>query len=381
MTPPETRTMGLTIKIAPEFALSHADDRGVALPGVTLVPTPENLPHVTKFEVEVVGSSTQLHQGEVYRVAELLKAGYPKLEYRPGKEVALRQQMTVPLNRVVLDSPIPAGARFALTVQVWYCDSDAQGRPNTSAGVKGPVKGTSILTPGGPAAYAAPTVGGPCRVEVEPAHLTLVDRGEPAALTVRTSGRPGDLTPRLVLGDAFHDAPPLGAALAALLTTPLRRQPDGAAGWETWRAELALQLEPEARRLLWERSQGGPLEVGARAEVPGRAACELTLRLLAQEDVFKGLIAIDFGTSNSTVTLYDPGVVEDLTGLAPEQEARLKELLLTELMDDDGSCKLTGADAQAWRGLIERVGGNLAGDAPTAERFRSALRAGGQRIF
>jgi hypothetical protein len=41
--------------------------------------------------------------------------------------------------------------------------------------------------------------------------------------------------------------------------------------------------------------------------------------LLCQEDVFKGLIAMDFGTSNSTVTLYDPGVVEDLTGLAPEQ--------------------------------------------------------------
>ena len=116
--------------------------------------------------------------------------------------------------------------------------------------------------------------------------------------------------------------------------------------------ELALALEPEARRLLWERSQGGPLDVAARAEVPGKAAHELTLRLLCQEDVFKGLVAIYFGTSNSTVTLYDPGVVEDLTGLAPEQESRLRELLLTELMDDDGACKLPDADPQAWRGLI-----------------------------
>src|SRR5262249_2388349 len=152
-------------------------------------------------------------------------------------------------------------------------------------------------------------------------------------------------------------------------------------GWEVWRAELALQLEPEARRLLWERSQGGPLEGACRAEVPGKAAAELVLGLLCQEDGFKGLIAIAFGTSNSTVTLYDPGGVEDLTGRAPEQENRLKELLLTELMDDDCNCKLPEADPQAWRGLIERVGGNLAGEGPPAQRFKTALRAGGARTF
>src|SRR5207253_5860365 len=67
-------------------------------------------------------------------------------------------------------------------------------------------------------------------------------------------------------------------------------------------------LEPGPRRLLWERSLGGPLEVYARAEVPGQASCEFLLRLLCQEDLFKGLIAMDFGTSNSTVALYDPGV-------------------------------------------------------------------------
>ena len=90
-----------------------------------------------------------------------------------------------------------------------------------------------------------------------------------------------------------------------------------------------------------------------RAEVPGKASAELVLRLLCQEDVFKGLMAIDFGTSNSTVTLYDPGVVEDLTGLAPEQENRLKELLLSELMDNDCECKLPDADPQAWRGQLD----------------------------
>src|SRR5215831_13657124 len=139
--------MGLTIKLAPEFTLHRAEDRGVALPGVAIVPTTENMPHVARFDVELVGSSTQPQQGETFRVAEKLRLGYPKLEYRSGKEVALRQQMTVPLNRVVLDGPIPAGARFALTAQVWYYDSDAQGRANVGAGVKGPAKAASTLVP------------------------------------------------------------------------------------------------------------------------------------------------------------------------------------------------------------------------------------------
>jgi hypothetical protein len=377
--------MGLTIKTDPEFKLDVAADRGVSLPGITLLPTAENLPHVKRIEVEVVGRPVPSSQeAEVDRVAARLALGYPKLDYRPGKEVALRGQMAVPISRVALDGPIPAGARFALTAQVWYYDSDAQGRPNGGAGVKGPVKATSLLTlaappgPGGPGAPAR----GPCRVEVEPAQVTLLDRGDTAELTVRVENRPAEAAPRLVLAESLAEAPELGAALSALLTGALRRaEAAGPGGPETWRAELALQLEPEARRLLAERGQGGPLEVNARAEVPGKAACEFVFRLLCQEDVFKGLIAMDFGTSNSTVTLYDPGVVEDLTGLAPEQEARLKELLLTELMNEDGSCKLPDADPEAWHGLVERVGGNLPGEGPAAARLRSALRAGGGRMF
>ena len=56
---------------------------------------------------------------------------------------------------------------------------------------------------------------------------------------------------------------------------------------------IGLQLEPEARRALWERSLGGSLEVPVRAEVPGKASCELHVRLLCQEDVI--LIALLLG--------------------------------------------------------------------------------------
>src|SRR5262245_2197869 len=138
--------MGLTIHTTAEFPLEPANDRSVALPSIALLPTPENMPHVKKFEVEIAGRSTPLSQEvEVDKIAEKLKLGYPKMEYRPGKEVALRQQMTVPLNRVVLSERIPLGARFTLTTQVWYYDSDAQGRPNTGAGLRGPAKASSVL--------------------------------------------------------------------------------------------------------------------------------------------------------------------------------------------------------------------------------------------
>jgi hypothetical protein len=376
--------MGLTIQIAPEFLLEVGADKSVALPGITLVPTPENMPHVKKFEVALAARSVPLAQeAAVNAIAERLRLSYPTMEYRPGKEVALRQQTTVPVSRAFLDERIPAGARFSLSVQVWYYDSDAQGRPNTRAELKGPVKANSVLF-AAPQTSAGPAVAGvePCRVEVEPATVTLVDRGDPAELTVRIVNRPAEAPHRVVLADALTDAPQLEAEVATLLEEALQRVGDWQPGGpETWRAVWHLKLSPEARRLLWERSQGGPLELTARVEVPGKAAAEVGLRLMCQEDVFKGLIAMDFGTSNSSVTLYDPGVVEDLTGLAPEQESRLKELLLTELMDEECACKLPDADAEAWRGLVERVGGNLPGDGPACQRLRTALRAGGGRAF
>jgi hypothetical protein len=376
--------MGLNIKTVPEFQLELAADGSVALPSVALLPTSDNMPHIKKFEVEVASRSSPLSQeADVARIAEKLALGYPRFEYRPGKEVALRQQMTVPLNRVVMNKPLPAGARFTMTVQVWYYDSDAQGRPNSSAGVKGPTQSTSVLmlsSQTAPRGSPAPSTGS-CRLEVEPGQLTIVDRGDPALLTIRIENRPSAVVPHLMLTDALADALELGAGLSTLLAGGLKRGPDDPSGKEIWRAELALELDPNARRLLWERSQGGPLEVYARAEVQGVASCDFMLRLLCQEDLFKGLIAMDFGTSNSTVALYDPGVVEDLSGLAPEQETRLKELLLTELMNEDCSCKLPDAEPEAWRGLVERVGANLPGDGDPCQRFKAALRAGGARMF
>ena len=47
--------MGLTIHTAAEFPLELASDRSVALPGIALLPTAENMPHVKKFEVEISG--------------------------------------------------------------------------------------------------------------------------------------------------------------------------------------------------------------------------------------------------------------------------------------------------------------------------------------
>ena len=92
-------------------------------------------------------AAAQVLQGPIrqapHGVLGSIQIGGDGPERIPGKEVALRQQMTVPLHRVVLDKPIPTGARFALTAQVWYYDSDAQGRAiGTDGGRHGRVTGT-----------------------------------------------------------------------------------------------------------------------------------------------------------------------------------------------------------------------------------------------
>jgi formylglycine-generating enzyme required for sulfatase activity len=159
---------GLTLKTAAEFLLEVGPDRALTLPALTILPTAENLPHVKRFEVDVAVRSTPAGQETgTARLADKLKLGYPRFEYKPGKEVPLRQEMGVPLSRVVLDGPVPTGARFTVTTQVWYFDSDAQGRPDTAAGLKGPVQAVSILTLASHP-VAVPSRGGGGAAKVQP---------------------------------------------------------------------------------------------------------------------------------------------------------------------------------------------------------------------
>src|SRR5262249_59088750 len=78
------------------------------------------------------------------------------------------------------------------------------------------------------------------------------------------------------------------------------------------------------------------------------AQADFLLRVSPRQTEYPGLLAIDLGTSSSTVTLYDPSVVPDNRGVPPEQERRLRDLLLETLVDEEGRSRLPGAVSEHW---------------------------------
>ena len=77
-----------------------------------------------------------------------------------------------------------------------------------------------------------------------------------------------------------------------------------------------------------------------------------------KEITFPGWLAIDLGTSNSTVTLFDPRVVSPPLTLPKEQEQRLCQRLAEWLNSPPGDT-LPGVSASEWEKFTSEIGKNL----------------------
>ncbi|MEU0560263.1 hypothetical protein [Dactylosporangium sp. NPDC006015] len=77
---------------------------------------------------------------------------------------------------------------------------------------------------------------------------------------------------------------------------------------------------------------------------------------------YKGWIAIDFGMSNSTITMFDQNQKRALLGIAPTQVARIRDCL-TELLNGTATDDF-GLSGDEWRRLLEGAGRTLAASAP-----------------
>lgn len=80
------------------------------------------------------------------------------------------------------------------------------------------------------------------------------------------------------------------------------------------------------------------------------------------ENYYPGWFAIDFGTSNSTVTLYDPKKVASPKNLPKEQEMRLRELLARWINQrpKDDSLKKNDSDWETeWKKLLDQIKKNF----------------------
>lgn len=81
----------------------------------------------------------------------------------------------------------------------------------------------------------------------------------------------------------------------------------------------------------------------------------------SQEIGFPGWLAIDFGTSNSTVTLFDPRGIPSINGLPKEQEKRLRERLAQWLSQSPADA-LPGVSASEWEEFINDISQSLGTD-------------------
>src|SRR5262249_927299 len=233
-----------------------------------------------------------------------------------------------------------------------------------------------------------------CQITLEPTAVILRDGDPGVVLQAVIRHRPPDRPPQMLLRQQPGRAPELLAALQQLMDTAFRGPlPGPVPGTEQWEVDLALSLAPTLMPGASDDLTGlaaydppSParqvvVPLSADAQPAGRptaataAQADFLLRVSPRQTEYPGLLAIDLGTSSSTVTLYDPSVVPDNRRVPPEQERRLRDLLLETLVDEEGRGRLPGVVAEHWTALVGAL--DLPGEGPAPQRLRAALQRGG----
>lgn len=117
---------------------------------------------------------------------------------------------------------------------------------------------------------------------------------------------------------------------------------------------------PEAAKSAVE-AVGEPLAVPVKVAYPGAKAVRWLLHVESAARAFPGWVVIDFGTTNSTVTVHDTWDLLPFEGLPGEQEDHLRESVLEWLKADAGTAfgKRGKALKGEWLTLKNQVAGLL----------------------
>ena len=372
--------MALKIQLTDRHPLS-VDAEGVVLPEIVLMGTADNVPHMRRITFEVSGQPLELVQA----LRATFKDRAFKTPYKLDKQASLGKHH--------LKEDLPADTKVQLQVRVDYYDSDNAGNPphmapdGTADTRLRTARGSCLLLPG-------------CVVLAEPVELPLMEGGNRAVLRIQVERGPADARPRVrvkdpenlphpqirqKLLDLFNVSPTRVAASETQVSVTRHRSSVPGRGAALvykqsteqdllcFELPLQIQLSEEAKKALLQATKKGPLCVPLVTEVPG-GLCEHSLLLKCHEESYKGWVAIDFGTSNSTVTLFDPKVVVPDKGLPPAQEAYLRQAL-DEWINMPPGDALPGTNASDWLALLAQVGRNLGGG-PTS--LAAAVKEGKQ---
>src|SRR5262249_54062882 len=185
-------------------------------------------------------------------------------------------------------------------------------------------------------------------------------------VTERTSPplKPDKATPKLLWRDpkALAALPRLEEAFSAALAKPKRiddsEAPSGVSRFEVTFPELILS-EPERdamAALIKAAGQGGvlgPWRLPILVRVAGALDAEFLLGIEPRQDSFKGQLAIDFGTVNTTITVYNGSVIRQLP-LYEDQLERLREEFEAWFRCDPAHA-LPGLSEGQWMAFVRRV--------------------------
>jgi hypothetical protein len=357
--PHQEATMSLRIEMQPATDLHIDRDGKVKLPEVILdtdgawIATLETLPRVLSEHVD----------GEVARRIEAcFKNTYLPPVGDPAKKSFLDRKAALKAALVTVE-PIRSRVRIAVTVVVQWSGSER--------GAPAKVQRDAVwdLIPPPPDTLASYLVSPFCRVEVETPSVLIRDGGPSVELKIKVYNRPTGAKPSLELLQPPSDAPQLLKALEQLKATPLTSEAvEG--GCERWSTNLVLRLDPTAKQEMRNIAAYEVMRLLCRAVVADSIA-DFLLHVASAEAPFPGLLAVDFGTSGSTVTMYDPGEIPVDRGLALEQELRMRELLLARLIDEKGDCRLRRVGPADWDNLTESL--NLPGPGARKLALRAAI--------
>lgn len=363
--------MSLQIRLPDRHQLISTRD-GIALPEVTLVPGKDNLPWLCTIKVRIFGTPPQ--------VAQLLEQSFT--EYRYPEPRQLTGVATLPHATVRIEGLLPTNLDLKMQVLVEYHDTD----PTTNR----PLRPQKLLAndPSLKRAEKEATLytEATCRVWTDTPELVVLDGGDPARLRILIANATTDARPVTLLSDATSLPHPelaqqLGDALRAIpqgvvvdhgrQTTRIVSTPTTQGGGlevkrvsvnliKAYELPIALKLSQPTRDSVLRVARDGIVHIPLVTEMPDGAHCYHVLRVEIKQTDFPGWLAIDFGTSNSTVTLCDQSTRPTIPTLPLEQEQRLRELM-RRWLETSPSDALPGIPDQEWRAFLEDVGRNLQG--------------------
>lgn len=326
--------MPVQILIKSRVVLERDERDQIQLPNMSLAPsgTLGNPPHIVRVQVQA--------SGEPANFAERIQKAYPEKSFESRGPIRLGDERSPYTNPPVLQWPgeLPERVNLRLLIRVQYYDSDASSMP-MKENLKEATAECFLTMPPNPAPQATP-----------PVKEVPVDSEKP-----QYSAQQALPTPSISSAGSSSTSTGSGSESGSTVDSSRSGSTEKSSEQEISSRTTTWSPRPE----LSAPRSSSPTQTESRLSTPNYIAEEVDPELL-----HPGWLAIDFGTANSTVTLFDPRSFPSQRALSAEQEDRLRVYLLNTL---EGSNPAVSSEYETgWKGFVAEVNGDLSADAASA---------------